>query len=70
MDIKDNRTDEEKTKDRLLLLWLLKQMKEDGVTVTKEHLQTMVWAVQKYCDYLGVESFHFNDWEWKEEDDS
>ena len=62
----DNRTEEEKTKDRLLLLWMIKQMNEDEVPTTDEHVQTVVWAVQKYCDYLGVESFHYNDFEWKE----
>jgi len=63
--IKDNRTEEQKIKDKLLLLYVINQLKEPP---TEERLQLFIFAIQAQMKALGMETFSYDDWVWKDDE--
>jgi len=63
----DKRTEREKIIDKLLLLYVVGKMEESGQEVTVDRLQNIVYIIQRTMEEHGMETFHYKDWEWKEE---
>ena len=64
----DDRTEREKIIDKLLLLYVVGKMEESGQEVTVDRLQNIVYIIQRTMEEHGMETFHYTDWEWKEEE--
>jgi len=61
----DNRTEEQKIKDRLLMLYVIGECEKAGVEVTEERLQYLIFLIQKGGEADGIETFSYDDWEMK-----
>lgn len=64
----DTRTEREKIIDKLLLLYVVGKMEESGQEVTMDRLQNIVYIIQRTMEEHGIETFHYTDWEWKEDE--
>ena len=64
----DNRTEREKIIDKLLLLYVIQQLEKSGQPTTEERIMNVVYLIQKTMEEHGLETFHYDDWEWKEEE--
>ena len=64
----DTRTEHEKIIDKLLLLYVVGKMEESGQEVTVDRLQNIVYIIQRTMEEHGMETFHYTDWEWKEDE--
>ena len=61
----DNRTEEQKTKDKFLMLYVIGECEKSGVEITEERLQYLIYLIQKGGEADGIETFSYDDWEMK-----
>ena len=62
------RTERQKVIDKLLLLYIIKELEDADQPTNEERIQLIVWAVQKFMQANNVETFSYDDWEWEEEE--
>ena len=63
--MKDTRTEEQKIKDKLLMLYVINQLEEPP---TEERLQLFIFAIQAQMKAMGMETFSYGDWVWEEDE--
>ena len=63
----DTRTEEQKTVDKLLLLYVSGKLIESGQEVTLDKIQNLVYIIQQTMMEHGFKVFHYTDWEWVDE---
>ena len=62
------RTEEQKIKDKLLMLYVMNQMKESGEEVTLDKLQMRILVIQKTLEANNIETFSYDDWKWADDE--
>jgi len=62
--MKDTRSEEQKIKDKLLLLYVINKLEEPP---TEERLQLFIFVLQAQMRAQGMETFSYDDWVWKED---
>ena len=63
----ESRTEREKIIDKLLMLKVISECEEKGIELDEEKLMQIIYIIQTVSEAQGIETFHYKDWEWKEE---
>ena len=64
----ETRTEREKIIDKLLILHFIDDCDKLGVELDEEKLMALIYIIQTASEAQGIETFHYKDWEWKEEE--
>lgn len=65
----DERTEKQKVIDKLLLLYIIKELEDSDQPTDEKRIQLIVWAVQKFMQANNIETFSYDDWVWEDEED-
>jgi len=61
------RDERQKNIDRLLMLCVIDECNKAGIDLDEDKLMSLIFVIQKHLEANGIEGFHYDDWEWKED---